>query len=352
MYLMMYLKKSTQETSSLEIKGDIMKKNIIFDPSYGTLNMGDVIIVESTLNQMKDIIGEDFNIRLSSHQPSLHFHQVFLKNIYKEPFKTAKNKFILGSNLLFKEFIFSRKRPWNIHFLTSRYINDVILVGVGSNKNNRRPNLYTKSLYKKVLSSKYIHSVRDEDTLNYVEQVLGLEAINTGCATMWSLTPEHCSKIKRKKSKDVVFTLTDYARDMELDKFLINKLIELYEDVYFWPQGSEDYSYLRELDVDFSRIKPLDNSLESYKEVLSLGDIDYVGSRLHGGIYALQHKIRTVIIAVDHRALNKKRDYNLPVIKREDSRKDLEKLINSEFETIISIDLEKIERWKNQFGGK
>lgn len=327
-----------------------MKKNIIFDPSYGTLNMGDLIIVESTLSQMKEIIGGDFNIRLSSHQPPLHFHQILLKNIYKEPFKTAKNKFILGSNLLFKEFIFSRKRPWNIHFLTSRYINDVILVGVGSNKNNRKPNWYTKKLYQKVLSSEYIHSVRDEDTLKYVNQVLGLEAINTGCATMWSLTPDHCSTIKRTKSTNVVFTLTDYARDVELDRFLINTLIDQYEDVYFWPQRSEDYKYLSELDVDLNGIRVLDNSLESYKIILEMGDIDYVGSRLHGGIFALQHKVRTIIIAVDHRALNKKRDYNLPVIKREETKKELIKQINDEFETIISIDSEKIARWKNQFG--
>lgn len=326
-----------------------MNKNIIFDPSYGTLNMGDVIIVESTLKEMESIIGNDFNIRLSSHQPPYHFHQAYLKNIYREPFKTATRKFILGSNLLFKEFIFSRKRPWNIHFLNSRYINDVILVGVGSNKNNRKPNIYTKKLYQKILNANMIHSVRDEDTFNYVVSNLGLKALNTGCATMWSLTPEHCKEIKKEKSSNVVFTLTDYARDLVLDKFLIDTLIEHYDKVYFWPQGSEDCNYFNSLSIDHSSVTVLSNSLDSYRDVLQQGNIDYVGSRLHGGIFALQHKVRTLIVAVDHRALNKKRDYNLPVIRREDSYEELIDLINGEIETRITIDLEKIATWKAQF---
>ncbi|WZU01178.1 polysaccharide pyruvyl transferase family protein [Erysipelothrix sp. D19-032] len=267
-----------------------MNKNIIFDPSYGTLNMGDNIIVESTLQELDEIIGGDFNVRVSSHTPPYHFHQNLTRNIYKEPLKTAKRKFILGSNLLFKDFFLTRKRPWNIHFLTSKYINDVVLVGVGSNENNKRSSLYTKMLYRKILSADYIHSVRDNNTLKYVTEELKLNAINTGCATMWKLTKEHCKSIPTKKASSVVFTLTDYARDVELDTYMIEMLVKSYDKVYFWPQGSEDSIYFKELNISDGEIIQLSSSLDSYRKILATEDIDYVGSRLHGGIYALQRQ--------------------------------------------------------------
>lgn len=125
-------------------------------------------------------------------------------------------------------------------------------------------------MYRKILSDKYIHSVRDQHTYKYVVDELGLKAINTGCATMWGLDKEHCSFIKESKSNNVVFTLTDYARDMDLDLYMINLLTEVYENVYFWPQGSEDFNYLSELDIDLSRINILSNSLDSYKLIFPL----------------------------------------------------------------------------------
>nr|BCB22808.1 polysaccharide pyruvyl transferase family protein [Erysipelothrix tonsillarum] len=326
-----------------------MNKNIIFDPSYGTLNMGDLIIVESALEELNPIICNDFNVRVSSHVPLYHFYQNFTRNIYKEPLKTAKRKFILGSNLLFKDFFLTRKRPWNIHFLTSKSITDVILVGVGSNGNNKRSSWYTKQLYKKILNKELSHSVRDHNTYDYVTNVLGLKAINTGCPTMWNLTKNHCLTIPTEKSNNAIFTLTDYARDKDRDIYMINTLLSLYKKVYFWPQGSEDANYLNELNVDHTKINIISSNIIDYKNILCQGDLDYVGSRLHGGIYALKNKIRTIIIAVDDRALNKKIDYNLPVIKREDIEENLVELITNSRETDIRIDEEAINEWKAQF---
>ena len=45
-------------------------------------------------------------------------------------------------------------------------------------------------------------------------------------------------------------------------------------------------------------------------------NIDYVGTRLHAGIRALQHKKRTIIIGIDNRAIEKAKDFNLTVIDR------------------------------------
>ncbi|WZU01177.1 hypothetical protein MGH68_17210 [Erysipelothrix sp. D19-032] len=57
-----------------------------------------------------------------------------------------------------------------------------------------------------------------------------------------------------------------------------------------------------------------------------------------------------MIIAVDHRALNKQVDYNLPVIKRENVKTEMMNIISSEFFTEIEIDEEAILQWKAQFG--
>ena len=42
----------------------------------------------------------------------------------------------------------------------------------------------------------------------YVEKELGLKAINTGCVTMWMLTPEFCKSIPKKKADAAIITLT------------------------------------------------------------------------------------------------------------------------------------------------
>ena len=236
-------------------------KVMLFDPSFGTLNKGDQIISDSCRKELNYYLKNKFVIGVSTHQPLLHFHQVYGNNIYSKQLKEVENIFVLGSNLLQKDVMITRKRPWNIHFLGSKGLKDAILVGVGSNGKNKRDTIYTRLLYKKVLSKKYYHSVRDEETREYVES-LGLKALNTGCATMWSLTPDHCKNIKNVKSENVVFTLTDYAQDIELDSFQVATLQKLYGKVYFWPQGSEDLEYFHKLKIDQKNIIILGSDIE------------------------------------------------------------------------------------------
>ena len=45
-------------------------------------------------------------------------------------------------------------------------------------------------------------------------------------------------------------------------------------------------------------------------------NIDYVGTRLHGGMRALQHEKRTIILGIDNRAIELNKDYNIPVIEQ------------------------------------
>ena len=322
-------------------------KNVLFDTSSGSLNMGDYIIVESVERELKQILHKGFLAKFSTHTPITHFYQNVRRNGAIKFFDSSKYKFIAGTNLLnFNMFL--PWNNWNVNLFNIRPYKNSILVGVGMNPNAKKINFYTKFLYKKILSKDYVHSCRDERTTQFIRS-LGLKAVNTGCATMWSLTYEHCKDIPNKKADNVIFTLTDYCKDRERDQKLIDILNDNYNNVYFWIQGSNDFDYFKSL-VDIDNIKIIPSDLNEYNKILNEKDIDYIGTRLHAGIYALQHKKRTIILTVDNRARDIKANYNIPTIERDDIEK-LSDMINSSFDTNISIDVNLINEWKNQFLG-
>ena len=127
----------------------------------------------------------------------------------------------------------------------------------------------------------------------------------------------------------------------------IDTLIKNYEKIYFWVQGSEDYEYLKSL-KNTENVIIINPTLESYREILQKGNIDYVGTRLHAGIYAMANKVRSIIISIDNRAQDMAETYNINTINK-DEIASLDSKINSEFKTNINIDQEKINEWKNQF---
>ncbi|MGL6364348.1 hypothetical protein ACSZMZ_00030 [Aeromonas veronii] len=58
---------------------------------------------------------------------------------------------------------------------------------------------------------------------------------------------------------------------------------------------------------------------------------------------------RTIIIGIDNRALEKKKDFNINVIERHNISKALEVEIKRDFETNITINEKNIEKFKAQF---
>ena len=200
---------------------------------------------------------------------------------------------------------------WHKYF-NCKYYKNSIAIGCGSDTNAKKMDLYTKSMYKKIFSKEYIHSVRDERTKRLLESI-GVKAINTGCPTLWGFTPELCKEIPRKKADKVVFTLTFYNKDLEVDQKLIDILNKNYKEIYFWVQGSEDLEYLNSFN-GIKNIKIVNPTLDAYRELLEKGDIDYVGTRLHAGIYAMKHKVRSIILAIDNRARDMSETYNINTI--------------------------------------
>lgn len=322
-----------------------MNKIAIFDTSQSSLNMGDYIIKDSAKKEMNNVLANSFVVQFPTHSPVLHSYQVKSKNHITNYIKECNYKFILGTNIL-KQNMFRRFTDWNVNIFNCYPYRESILVGCGLTGDINKINFYTRYLYKKILSKKFIHSVRDEKTKVFLEK-LGLKAINTGCPTLWSLTREQCKRIPRDKSKKVVFTLTDYCQDRKKDQLLINVLKKHYEKVYFWIQGSRDLDYFNSL-KNTEGVELISPNIESYEKVLNRGNIDYVGTRLHAGIFAMKHMVRSIILIVDNRARDMKETYNLVAIERDDINQ-LDTLINSSFETDVRINEKRIAEWKAQF---
>lgn len=324
-----------------------MKKVLLFDTSVATLNMGDEIIMESIKKNMRAFFNDKYIITFPTHTPTFKQYQNILKPNLIAKYSSADYKFVCGTNLLYTNML--RPTPgWNINLFNTRIQKNAVLLGVGCGINSKKTTFYSKILYKKTLSNIYIHSTRDEKTKNMLEE-MGIKAVNTGCPTLWGLTDEHCEKIPKEKSLNAIFTLTsyEYARDVEKDKKMIQVIKKNYTNVYFWPQCIDDFEYLKELGEDHG-VNILAPNLQGYKEILET-DVDYIGSRLHGGIFALQYARRTIILAIDNRASEMKKTYTIPCIERSEIDK-LDSIINSNFSTKIQgLDFDKINKWISQF---
>ncbi len=63
----------------------------------------------------------------------------------------------------------------------------------------------------------------------------------------------------------------------------------------------------------------LEHTFDSLKKFLASGTpVDYIGTRLHGGVFCLLRGKRSLIVEVDNRATEIARDTGLPTVKRVD----------------------------------
>ena len=324
-----------------------MIRIVEFDTAIGTSNLGDEIILECLREEMKDILSQGFTMRLGTHVAN-YPRKYMLQQRFKMQFVNhADYKFIMGTNLLTSH----AKKTWAQFFINGAYgwpYENAIMAGVGTTFESRKITKYTKKLYGRLLNKNFKHSVRDEEAKELLEQA-GIKAINTGCPTLWNLTPEHCAKIPTKKADRVVFSLSGYTNQKKprADIKLIRILQENYKELIFWCQTSEDEAYLESFE-GMESIRRI-YTLKEYASLLDEGNIDYVGTRLHGGVFAMRHYVRSIVIAIDHRARGFYECNNLPICERSALETRLPTMINSEFETDIHIDEAAIHEWKDQF---
>lgn len=320
-----------------------MRKALIIDPSIATENRGDEIISECFYQEMQPILARTFPISMPSQVSAFHWYQIWRNSLTVQSYSNCQLKFVAGSNLLVKDMM-THYPQWNINLWNCAPYKGCVLVGVGASAHNYT-NAYTRRLYRKILNRDYIHSVRDERTRQYVES-LGLKAANTGCVTMWKFTPEVCAQIPRRKARRVVFTLTSGLRHPS-DALMLDTLLNLYDTVYFWSQMPLDEVYLQHL-PGHEKVVHIPPTLAAYRQLLEENDLDYVGTRLHGGIYALRHGHRSLIVIVDERAQGIHNSNNLPCIAR-DNMANLGNMLRGEIVTDIHTPLQLIADWKAQF---
>lgn len=315
------------------------KKIVEFRPSISSENIGDHIIQYYITNLMNDLFGEHLTVTMPTRS--------YLTDQNLNHINTADYLFVCGTNLLASNM--DKRRQWNLRRSDMFRLHDIILLGVGWWQYQDDPNLYTRRLFSKILSPNMFHSVRDSYTEKKLRAAGVKNIINTGCPTMWGLTDDKIARIPMCKGKSVITTLTNYMQNDEQDHFIIDMLLSNYETVYVWLQAIEDYEQLRRMGYE-DKVHIIPPTLKAYSSVLeNLDDVDYIGTRLHGGIHALNKGRRSLIIAVDNRAVEISQDTGLPVIKRENVKQELEHMICNSWKTEIVLPLENIEKWKKQF---
>lgn len=312
-------------------------KTVLLDTSMESDNAGDGIIMENCIAQLSDCLPVEELCHVPTHR--------FATSEERQLLKKSGKKILCSTNILSGHI--RQYGLWKLNKDVASYRNTV-LMGVGFDSANRDIDRYTRWFMHTVLDKGCIHSVRDSFSEAMLKSMGIKNVLNTGCPTMWDLTPEHCAKIPCDKASNVVCTVTDYNRDEQNDKAMLDILLKNYDEVYLWLQGQNDLTYIRELGYE-DKVEMIESTLEAYDSVLEMEDLDYVGTRLHAGIRALSKGHRSLIVSIDNRAECISADTGLPIIQREDVAVALCDRVNDSLSTNIIMPWENIICWREQF---
>jgi hypothetical protein len=328
----------------------------LLDPSMADhtgappLNLGDLIIHEAVMRELSPLFGTDSIERLSTHIP-------FARKQYRIANQTAY-RFIGGTNLLASKAVkktwYREQHRWNWLFPKLR---PVVLLGVGWGSGYPAwSDWRVKVFYHRSLNPHHLHSVRDTFSERMLRGIGIRNVIHTSCPTLWNLNGFQPNP--ESAPTDCAFTLTDYCRVPARDEAIIAALARFTPGtLHFFPQGSGDISYLKSLEVPSvvrERIHILEADVAAFGSFLdkNRAHLVYIGTRLHGGVFAMQHSVKALVINVDHRAEEIARDTGLPLI-LEDPAKGIEAWLSGALHfDPIHLPMENIERWRRYWLGK
>jgi len=311
-----------------------MRVVTLLDTAVASTNLGDQIIMEAVRSELAGVLSDAMVYSVASHEK--------MSGVSRSLIRRSELSIVGGTNLLSSRMWI--RSLWKISPLDGLRIDNVVLMGCGWYQFQVAPDPYTAWLLRRVLSRKHLHSVRDSYTLKRLAGIGITNVINTGCPTLWALTPEHCRSIPRNKGTQVVTTLNTYIPDVEADRRLLQTLRRHYDRVHLWIPTVGDYAYAKDLDPALEILAP---SLRAFDELLESGaDLDYVGNRLHGGIRALQRGRRAIIVEIDNRAREMGRDFALPTVERTNFER-LEAMIGGPLEIACQPPRYLVEKWKS-----
>ncbi len=302
-------------------------------------NLGDLIIEKAVQRELSRMAGSArvFSISTQAYPERKQMSRIMRSSL----------RLVGGTNLLSSRM--DDYNQWKFTPFQAGLILNAVLLGVGWWQYQDEPNKYTRRLLRRCLSGDWLHSVRDDYTLMKLRSI-GIEnVINTGCPTMWPLADIGAAEYPQEKADAVLFMLTDYISlhiRPELDVSLVELLLENYKTVYFWPQGRQDLGLVSQWS---DRLQILDRDMASlYRLIEGPEPLDYVGTRLHGGVACLLARRRSLILEVDNRATEIARDTNLTTCARDDFD-FMARWINGPTETRIRMDTRSISLWRDQF---
>jgi polysaccharide pyruvyl transferase WcaK-like protein len=309
----------------------------LFDTSVSTDNLGDEIIIDAVDDVIREVFPDAYVFRVPSHD---RIGEQSRSLIAKSDLSIVGGTNLLQPNML------ARKALWKLGLADVLKLKSVVLLGVGWRDYTHPMRPQTRMLLDRILHRGFVHSVRDGYT---AEKLKGVQArvSNTGCMTMWRLDPERCARIPRRRAPAVVTTLTYYRGNPTADRRMLELLKAKYGSVAFWPQQRDDLDYMRSLGVE--GIELIMPRTDAFNAALDQ-DVDFVGTRLHGGVRALQKGRRALIVTIDNRATEIARDTNLPTVLRGDDDA-IARWIDGDTPTEIRLPTEAITAWKAQFRG-
>ncbi len=278
----------------------------LFDTSIATNNLGDEIIMDAVERIVREIVPDAYLFRVPTHD--------VISSASWKLVASSRLGVVGGTNLLKSRM---NHRPlWRLRLPDAFNLRGLVLLGVGyQGYDEEMPSAYTRWLLRRILHPGAVHSLRDAYTQRKLAP-LGLRAVNTSCPTLWELDEARCAKVAAVRARAAVALLTHYNPRPESDRGMIELLLRSYDKVHFWPQQFEDRAYLDSLGNFGLRMIP--PSVADFTALLDAEPVDVVGSRLHGGIRALQRGRRAQIMTIDNRAREIARDTGLPVLERDD----------------------------------
>lgn len=310
-----------------------MKRAVLLDTAVASTNLGDQIIMEAVRAELDRPLKDVLVASIASHDTMGAKGRGLVK---------AADLVIAGGSNLIASHMWVRS-VWRLTPRDAFLGMNVVLMGIGWYQFQAKPDPYTAWLLKRVLHPTALHSVRDSHAQTMLASIGITNTVNTGCPTLWALTPEHCAALPRTRAREVVTTVNTYIIDEAADRKMLELLRARYDVVHAWVQTAEDHDYLRRLDPEIRILEP---SLAAYDRLLDSDiDLDYVGNRLHGGIRAIQHGRRAVIVEIDNRAKEMGRDFALPTVARTDFER-MAAMIDGELVIDVRPPAAEIARWK------
>ncbi len=305
------------------------------DTSIGSLNLGDQIIMEAVRYEAARALPTRRLLTVPTH--------VAMDQRSRELARRLPVIVVGGTNLLGGT-RFGR-RLWKLPMRPGPLRRKFVLLGSGLIAPIERQAARVLRHQVPFLSRDGMHAVRDVSTAKALEKLGFNNVVVSGCPTTWHLSrtwkeaPRNESGIRVPRASELVFTIS--PADTPETRGAIARAIQVYRHAYLWPQGVHDHLPSECAAANVSVLPP---TLKAFREVLQR-DVDYLGSRLHGGIYALQHKKRALILAVDHRAIGMGEVSGLPVSPAR-SFEALERFLQGEMRAKFNVRDEEQRRWR------